>query len=375
MIHRNIASIALYCKPNLTDLAMLLKLKKQPTSAQEEIGFLPDLSNPRVISVALIAAVILAIMFALAATPEDGQLWRTLPLLILFMMSLTLSIIIILQISQKFHSTLAPKALAAFCIGISLIITYVLSVFALWNANMPLTAAHESIFWNFFLIRNCLISAILSAVILRYFYVQHQWKSNIQTEARSRIQALQARIKPHFLFNSMNTIASLTVSDPHKAEKAVLDLADLFRVSLAQQDKIPLNDELNFIRGYINIEELRLGERLNVAFNIQAGLNLTTPVPALIIQPLVENAIYHGIEPFTAGGTIIIDISSDAQGLIVRITNPIPQERDPKRSGNKMAQDNIRQRLQLAYGGQAKMDIYESGEDYTASFNIPFDAK
>lgn len=275
----------------------------------------------------------------------------------------------------KISLNISTQSSGGFLIGISLIITYVLSVFALWNANMPLTAAHESIFWNFFLIRNCLISAILSAVILRYFYVQHQWKSNIQTEARSRIQALQARIKPHFLFNSMNTIASLTVSDPHKAEKAVLDLADLFRVSLAQQDKIPLNDELNFIRGYINIEELRLGERLNVAFNIQAGLNLTTPVPALIIQPLVENAIYHGIEPFTAGGTIIIDISSDAQGLIVRITNPIPQERDPKRSGNKMAQDNIRQRLQLAYGGQAKMDIYESGEDYTASFNIPFDAK
>ena len=291
------------------------------------------------------------------------------------MMSLTLSVILVLIISQNFLSTLAPKALTTFCISISLIITYALSVFAVWNANMQLIATHESMFWNFFLIRNCLISAIVSAVILRYFYVQHQWKSNIQTEARSRIQTLQARIRPHFLFNSMNTIASLTVSDPHKAEKAVLDLADLFRASLAQQDKIPLNDELNFIRGYINIESLRLGERLNVTFNIPQGLSLTTPVPALIIQPLVENAIYHGIEPFTAGGTIIIDISSDDRGLIVRITNPIPHERDPKRSGNKMAQDNIRQRLQLAYGGQAQMDIYESGADYTTSFNIPFDAK
>jgi len=100
------------------------------------------------------------------------------------MMSLTLSVILVLIISQNFLSTLAPKALTTFCISISLIITYALSVFAVWNANMQLIAAHKSMFWNFFLIRNCLISAIVSAVILRYFYVQHQWKSNIQTEAR-----------------------------------------------------------------------------------------------------------------------------------------------------------------------------------------------
>jgi two-component system sensor histidine kinase AlgZ len=367
--------MTLYCKPNLTDLAMLLKYKKTPATAQEDIGFLPDFSNPRVISIALIAAVIMAIMFSLAATASGGDVWKVLPLLILFMIGLTLSNIIVLQTSRNFLSALTPKALAAFCISSSLLITYTISLFALNNSDMRWIDPHESMFWNFFLIRNCLISTILSAVILRYFYVQHQWKSNIQTQARSRLQALQARIRPHFLFNSMNTIASLTVSDPHKAEKAVLDLADLFRASLAQQDKIPLNDELNFIRGYINIEELRLGERLNVVFNIQENLSLKTLVPALIIQPLVENAIYHGIEPFTAGGTIKIELTSDSNGLIVHITNPIPHERDPKRSGNKMAQDNIRQRLQLAYGGQAKMEIYASGQDYTASFNIPFDAK
>lgn len=339
----------------------------------EEIGFLPNFSSPRIISITFIGAILLAIMFTLVSTTKDGDLWHVLPPLTLFMLCIVISILIILNLVRKILAQLQAQTLAASCYCISLVITYIVSVLALWTSDNNLISDGESIFWNFFVLRNLLISSIVSAVSLRYFYVQHQWKSNIQTEARSRIQALQARIRPHFLFNSMNTIASLTVSDPHKAEKAVLDLADLFRASLGQQDRIPLEAELNFIRRYIDIEALRLGERLKVEFNLQDNVSLSTLVPALIIQPLVENAIYHGIEPLTSGGTVKLAVASDPKRLIISVTNPIPQERDPKRSGNKMAQDNIRQRLQLAYGGQAKMVISATEHDYTASFNIPLD--
>ena len=350
-------------------------MKNVHKSESEEIGFLPNFSSPRIISITLIGAILLAIMFTLVSTPRDGDLWNTLPTLIVFMVSIAVGIIIILNIARNTLAGLQPQALAISCYCLSLLVTYAVSVCALWTSEVNLISQHESILWNFFVLRNLLISSIVCAVSLRYFYVQHQWKSNIQTEARSRIQALQARIRPHFLFNSMNTIASLTVSDPHKAEQAVLDLADLFRASLGQQDRIPLQAELNFIRRYIDIEALRLGERLNIEFNLQDNLSLNTLVPALIIQPLVENAIYHGIEPLTAGGTVKIAVASTARELIISVTNPIPQERDPQRSGNKMAQDNIRQRLQLAYGGQSKMVISATEHDYTASFNIPLDGK
>ena len=350
-------------------------MKNVKRTEPEEIGFLPNFSSPRIISITFIGAILLAIMFTLVSTPRDGDLWNTLPALTLFMVCIAIGIIVVLNMARKILARLQPQALAVSCYCLSLLVTYAASVLALWTGEGNLISDHESILWNFFVLRNLLICSIVCAVSLRYFYVQHQWKSNIQTEARSRIQALQARIRPHFLFNSMNTIASLTVSDPHKAEKAVLDLADLFRASLGQQDRIPLEAELNFIRRYIDIEALRLGERLKIEFNLQDNLSLNTLVPALIIQPLVENAIYHGIEPLTSGGTVKIAVASTPQGLTISVTNPIPQERDPKRSGNKMAQDNIRQRLQLAYGGQARMVISATEQDYTASFNIPLDAK
>lgn len=100
----------------------------------------------------------------------------------------------------------------------------------------------------------------------------------------------------------MNTIASLTQTDPVKSEKAVLDLADLFRASLGHQDKVTLREELDFTKRYINIEELRLGDRLKVELHLQDSLSLSTLIPTLILQPLVENAIYHGVEPLTDGG-------------------------------------------------------------------------
>ncbi len=161
--------------------------------------------------------------------------------------------------------------------------------------------------------------------------------------------------------------------DPIKAEKAILDLADLFRASLSHQDKVTLREELDFTERYISSEELRLGGRLKIELRLQDGLSLSTLIPALILQPLVKNAIYHGIEPLTEGG-VRIEIESTGHELQLTITNPKPFERDPLRPGNKMAQDNIRQRLQLAYGDQSKMEIRESDEDYSVSFRIPIEA-
>lgn len=352
---------------------------RQPANqdnTQADPGFLPDFCNARVIFLVILGAILLAFVLSLASMRSGEDYWVSLSMISLFIVWIAFGNILVLCVCRRFLHRLSPIIAAFSSYGLSLMVTVVISILALLTTpqeTSPISQT-DSLILNSFLLRNLAISAIVSAVALRYFYVQHQWKSNIQTEARSRIQALQARIRPHFLFNSMNTIASLTQTAPIKAEKAVLDLADLFRASLGHQDKVTLREELDFTKRYINIEELRLGNRLKIELHLQDNTSLSTLIPALILQPLVENAIYHGVEPLTDGGTVRIDIESTARELILTITNPKPLERDPLRSGNKMAQDNIRQRLQLAYGDQSKMKIRESDKDYSVSFNIPIEA-
>ena len=197
---------------------------------------------------------------------------------------------------------------------------------------------------------------IVTALLLRYFFVTHQWQKHVRAEAHSRIQALQARIRPHFLFNSLNTIAALTRSDPKRAEEAVEDLADLFRATLRDSHSpLRLKEELELTRIYQRIEALRLGDRLAVTWDVGA-LPMRAFVPGLTVQPLLENAIYHGIEPLEHGGTVTV--SGRVVGGEVEIVVSNPLRRTPRageqRSGNRLALDNIRQRLELAYGGRGR---------------------
>lgn len=348
-----------------------------PEPISGERTFLPNFCNTYVIFLVILIAQLLAFILTLAGDTTRADFWIYQSLVSLFVTFIALGNILVLCVSRRFLQKLHPSIASVSYYLLSLSVTLVVSIIAIWvtpSENVQPTAL-PALLSNDFLLRNMAISAIVSAVALRYFYVQHQWKSNIQVEAHSRIQALQARIRPHFLFNSMNTIASLTHSNPSLAEKAVEDLADLFRASLGHQDQVTLKEELDFTQRYINMEKLRLGDRLNVELKIQEGISLNTDVPALILQPIVENAIYHGVEPLTQGGTVNIDIGSTRYNLEFSISNPVGDINiDQKRPGNKMAQDNIRQRLQLAYGDFSTMDIRHAQGFYTVSFNIPIEA-
>jgi len=359
------------------------KTKNEPEAGEHT--FLPDFCNARIIFLAILMAQLLSFVLTLAGGVSRPNFWVYLSLVSLFVTFIAIGNILVLCVSRKFLHNLHPAAAAITYYALSLSITLVVSVVAilvtpteaLWAASPEnvQTINLLDILTSDILIRNMAISAIVSAVALRYFYVQHQWKANIQVEARSRIQALQARIRPHFLFNSMNTIASLTLTNPQMAEKAVEDLADLFRASLGHQDKVTLAEELNFTRRYINMEKLRLGDRLTIELKIEEGISLNTKVPALILQPIVENAIYHGVEPLTKGGIVNIDITSTQHDLHLTISNPVGDINiDKKRPGNKMAQENIRQRLQLAYGDFSSMEIRHEQGFYKVSFNIPIEA-
>ncbi|MGH8295154.1 MAG: sensor histidine kinase [Steroidobacteraceae bacterium] len=221
-----------------------------------------------------------------------------------------------------------------------------------------------------FVLRNVAIGFVIVAVALRYFYVTHQWRRNIEMRAAARVHALQARIRPHFLFNSMNTIASLTRSDPVLAEQAVQDLADLFRASLSdQRQTITLEEELEVARTYQRIEELRLGPRLSVSWDIDR-LPRDARVPGLLLQPLIENAIYHGIEPRPAGGTVSVVGELTGELITVVVRNPVA-ERQSEREGNRLALANIRERLALLYGELALVKAGRFGDEYIVTLRFP----
>jgi len=157
-----------------------------------------------------------------------------------------------------------------------------------------------------FILRTFAASSIIIALSMRYLYVSSEWRRSIVLEAQARISALQALIRPHFLFNTMNTIASLTRSDPKQAEEAVEDLADLLRANLGtQKNRTSLKQELEVAAIYQRIEKLGLGDRLKVRWNV-AELPMRAQIPSLTIQPLLENAIYHGIELLPEGGQVVV---------------------------------------------------------------------
>jgi two-component system sensor histidine kinase AlgZ len=226
-----------------------------------------------------------------------------------------------------------------------------------------------------FLLRNEGICVIVVALLLRYFFVTHQWQKHVRTEARSRIEALQARIRPHFLFNSLNTIAALTRSDPARAEEAVEDLADLFRATLRDSHgSLRLKEELELTRMYQRIEELRLGERLKVRWDV-GELPMRARVPGLTVQPLLENAIYHGIEALEHGGTVTVTGRVVGRCIEIVVANPVaaPRSDAVEHAGNRLALDNIRQRLELAYGRNGGLEVEEPAGEYRATIRFPYE--
>ncbi|HRY01095.1 MAG TPA: sensor histidine kinase [Xanthomonadaceae bacterium] len=217
------------------------------------------------------------------------------------------------------------------------------------------------------------LAAVISAAALRYFYVQQQWAEQVQAKADAEVRALQARIRPHFLFNSMNSIASLVRRDPETAERAIEDLADLFRAALgAGQGPASLDEEITLGERYLAIEKLRLGDRLEVEWQRDGDLPLDLQMPRLILQPLLENAIIHGVARLEHGGCIHIGLHVEAGQLLIRIGNPTPRLRGA--SGNSHAQASIEQRLRHHFGDAARVTIDRRDDYYECTLALPLAA-
>jgi LytS/YehU family sensor histidine kinase len=187
----------------------------------------------------------------------------------------------------------------------------------------------------------------------------------------AELRALRAQIDPHFLFNSLNSISALTASDPAKARTMTLMLADFFRKSLelGSRSNIPLNDELALVFEFLTIEQVRFGARLKVEQDIKEECQKVM-VPPLILQPLVENAVRHGIAHLVNGGTIRIHCERHGDRLVIQIENPVDLDR-PRRKGSGLGLKNVRSRLDTFYGNEARLDVEETNEYFQIKLSFP----
>ena len=338
-------------------------------SGDENTSYLPDFCDGEVFLRLLLVVELIAIAFALVSY-GGGSLFVHLALISVAMLwvGLTTAATLCWLTRQGWLGDHLQTTLLVF--GVAIVMTLLVSFLSLGLGDMMRfgPTARDVVFT---LTRNLSIAVILVGLALRYFYLHYESDMRLKVQAQARLQALQARIRPHFLFNSMNTIASLTHDQPDLAEQAIENLSDLFRASLSAEASIALRQELELTRSYIDLEALRLGDRLSVEWRLpddEPALN----IPALTLQPLVENAIYHGIEPLAGGGVIEIAIDERGDAIEIGISNPVVKQADGRRrEGNRMALDNIRERLALAFGGTASMALDETDTRYTVRLTIP----
>jgi two-component system sensor histidine kinase AlgZ len=220
------------------------------------------------------------------------------------------------------------------------------------------------------LLRRIVFSLLLYAALVGYFRMRAKALSPAISEAR--LQALQARIRPHFLFNSINAVLSLVRSEPARAEEALEDLADLFRVLMRDnRDLAPLADEVELCRQYLALEKLRLGDRLQVEWHVKS-MPGDALVPPLVLQPLLENAVYHGIEPLSEPGVVSINIFYKGGDVHAILRNPYRMDGGSHHAGNKMAVGNVRERLALHFDAEASLASRVSGDAYEVHIRMPY---
>ncbi len=220
------------------------------------------------------------------------------------------------------------------------------------------------------LVRHLLLSLAVVGGLLGYFRLRARALSPAIAEAR--LQALQARIRPHFLFNSINAVLSVVRSDPKRAETALEDMADLFRVLMRDnRDLAPLADEIELCREYLALEKLRLGDRLVVEWHLNS-MPADALVPPLVLQPLLENAIYHGIEPSSTPGVVSINIFYKGGEVHAILRNPYQANGGEHHAGNKMALANVRERLALHFDAEGALESKVMRDAYEVHIRMPY---
>ena len=341
--------------------------------------YLPNFCSASSVLAIVLICELTALLLSLARNSAAMSFWSDLGITSMFLLWIALCGAALLCAMREYLNRKTVAVSSAMVLGLTVALVILISWLSWhfgsvdgegWMADSPMFSTDK---WTF-LLRNAGITFVVTALALRYFYVTHLWRHNVELQARARVHALQARIRPHFLFNSMNTIAALTRSNPARAEEAVQDLADLFRANLNEKrNQIALSEEIDVARTYQRMEQLRLGERLRVDWKIDA-LPSGALVPGLTLQPLLENAIYHGIEPRPDGGAVTVTGEFNKGMITIVVRNPMPAANVTMRDGNRLALANIKERMQLMYGERATVKAGKFDEEYIVTLRFPYSA-
>jgi two-component system sensor histidine kinase AlgZ len=320
---------------------------------------LPDFRNLGVLLRTAVAVQLLALAAAVILSPDLAGVGAT-----FLGMAAVLQPPLLLVLLLAFFG--APWLLRQpYKLGVAVIVVLSALVTVLWHMVLHLRFPDTE---QGSVLRAVLLAAGTALAVLAYFNWRHRVLSPALAEAR--LQALQSRIRPHFLYNSLNTVLSLMRNSPRQAEEVLVNLADLFRVHMADNRQLsPLSRELELARAYAGLEQIRLGERLKLAWKVDNAPD-DALLPPLVLQPLLENAIYHGVEGNPSGGEVRVDVFARDNALNLVLRNPV-QSTGERRSGNRMALSNIRERLALHFDADARLTTHEVGGEFIVQVVMP----
>lgn len=344
-----------------------------PTPTTQTFGYLPNLCTLQSLLRVLAGVGVLAAVLAMMVASGLAEFLLRFGLHALFMLWVAAMSVLTICMLNRFFKPGSARVATVVVVLIVLFFTLMASVMGSLAASAPGMSTFPG-FDALFFLKNLVVSLVVTLLMLRYFYIQGQWEELVEANSSAKYEALQSRMRPHFLFNSLNTIAHLIHKNPDQAEDAILDLADIMRTTLDRRNRISLQEELDVTTRYLRMEGLRLGKRrLTVVWDMDRNtLPFDMPVLPLILQPLVENAIYHGIQPRKDGGNLSITLYNDKTHLKVSVTNPVPPANaSVHQKGNHIAQENMKRRLHLAYGDRANLQIQKTSQQYRVSFSIP----
>ncbi len=331
--------------------------------------FLPDFCRGDMVINVVVLAQFLAVVATIITPPLTTNVFLDLFYISLFLQWIGLASVGMLCVARPRLNRLGERRAVLMAYLLLLCVTWLLSEFALWvMAGAGVIESARPPWYAYFHGQNLTVSAIINALALRYFVARHQLRQKTLAEERARATILKYRIRPHFLFNSMNIIASMMRRAPVRAETAIEDMADLFRLMLDDsKDLMSIHREIKIARKYLKLEKLRLEDRLNATWQTES-LARTAKTPVLMLQLLLEYAIRSGIEPLPAGGQINIRRWVDENRLHISLDCPAAEVSEAVRHEGDTAIDNIRLRLDDLYGEAASLDIQK--HDGTLSVHI-----
>ena len=335
-------------------------------------GLIPNFCQWRSLLTLMVLMELVAVVLTLAG-PADASLFPARFMLIsLYLQWLGISVAGVLCLARRWLLLARPKIVFFVSWGLILAVTTIVSDLGYRLAQLAIDQMFLSGETRYqFVLRNLAISAIVGLMMLRYFWARDQWRNQVTAEGEARYQALHARIRPHFLFNSLNSLAALIPIKPAAAEMMVEDLADLFRVSLDTRHRlVPLHEELDLVRKYLRIEQTGLGARLGADWDVPESL-MNAQIPLLTIQPLVENAVYHGVAKVAGAATIAVRAQDNGRHMLIDVENPLPPDDEPGHTGSRTAVENIAQRLRLIYGEGATLALDRSEGVFRARLRLP----